>query len=670
MGAEPSPIEAGRPAQLSVLSPPMISVSGLGKHYGDQTLFENASVQFNAGERYGIVGANGCGKSTLLKIISREESASEGEVSIPKRVTLGILQQDHFEYEETRILDVVMMGNKALWQAMAEKEAILAGAEKSFDGERYSELEDIIIQGDGYTLEARAGEILEGLGIESEIHQQALSTLSGGFKLRVLLAQVLASDPDVLLLDEPTNHLDILSIRWLERFLDQFRGAALMVSHDHRFLDNVATVIVDIDYSTAKAYPGNYQAFIRSKVEERERREKENQKREAQIAEHRAFADRFRAKASKARQAQSKLKAIDRIQIESLPQTTRRYPHFRFKQRRPSGRQVLELSGITKSYGDKQVLEAVGLTVMRGERVAIIGPNGIGKSTLLKIAMGEAAQDSGTVEWGYETYPGYFAQDHKEQIGSHSQTIESWLGAFCPAQGIGYVKGQLAAVLFSGDESEKKLEALSGGEAARLIFARHVVENPNVLVLDEPTNHLDLESIESLVGALKGYDGSLIFVSHDRWFVSELATRIIEITRDGINDFPGTYEEYLARSGDDHLDSQAVLRQDRATKRKTKKTNTNDSKAQSGPPPGRQLKKVEASLSELTEKIAAAEAQIEVLNAKFCEEDYYKNTPPEEHAALEAEHRLLLEEVRVSMNNWESLEQEGDELREQVEASD
>jgi ATPase subunit of ABC transporter with duplicated ATPase domains len=625
-------------------------------------------MQFNAGERYGIVGANGCGKSTLLKIICRQETASEGEVSIPKRVSLGVLKQDHFEYEDTRILDVVMMGNKTLWEAMAEKESILAHAEESFDSERYAELEDIILQGDGYTLEPRAGEILEGLGIESEIHQQSLSTLSGGFKLRVLLAQVLASEPDVLLLDEPTNHLDILSIRWLERFLEQFRGAALMVSHDHRFLDNVATVIVDIDYSTAKAYPGNYQAFVRSKIEERERREKEIEKREAQISDHKAFVERFRAKATKARQAQSKLKAIDRIEIESLPQTTRRYPRFRFKQRRPSGRQVLDLSGINKSYGDKSVLEGVGLTVMRGERVAIIGPNGIGKSTLLKIAMGEATQDSGTVEWGYETYPGYFAQDHKEQVGTHGQTIESWLGSFCPAQGIGYVKGQLAAVLFSGDESEKKLEALSGGEAARLIFARHVVESPNVLVLDEPTNHLDLEAIEALVTALKGYDGSLVFVSHDRWFVSELATRIIEITREGINDFPGTYEEYLARSGDDHLDSQAVLRQARATKRKTKVNPGSDKKTTSGPSPTQQLKKVDAQLVELTEKIAVAEARIDALNALFCQENYYKNTPTEEDAALQAEQRMLTEEVRLFMIDWEALERQGEELREQTES--
>ena len=551
----------------------MISVSNLSKHFGDQVLFDDVSLQFNRGERYGIVGANGCGKSTLLTILSGEESASDGDVSIPRRCTVGVLKQDHFQYENDRILDVVMMGNAPLWQAMVEKERILANAENEFDGDRYAELEDIIMRGDGYGLEARAGQILEGIGIATEVHQQPLSTLSGGFKLRVLLAQVLASDPDVLLLDEPTNHLDILSIRWLEEFLQEFKGAALVVSHDHHFLDTVASVIVDVDYATIKAYPGNYEHFVRAKSEERDRREKEIAKREAEIADHKAFVERFRAKATKARQAQSKLKAIERITIDKLPESSRRYPRFRFQTRRPSGRQALELKGISKSYAGKPVLEDVSLNIQRGERVAIIGPNGIGKSTLLKIAMGEVSPDAGSVEWGYETYPGYVAQDHRAQIGEHGsprQTLEAWLSEYCPSEGIGFVKGQLAAVLFSGDETKKKLGALSGGEAARLMFARQAVEKPNVLLLDEPTNHLDLESIEALVKALTAYEGTLIFVAHDRWFVNELATRILAITPDGIDDFAGSYDEYLARSGEDHLDAEQVVRKARASKRTSK----------------------------------------------------------------------------------------------------
>ncbi|MFK7898216.1 MAG: ABC-F family ATP-binding cassette domain-containing protein [Myxococcota bacterium] len=545
----------------------MISLSNLSKYYGDRVLFENVSLQFNRGERYGIVGANGCGKSTLLKILTGEEGATDGDIAIPKRAVLGVLGQDHFQYEDTRILDVVMMGNAPLWAAMAEKEKILANAENDFDGDRYSELEDIILQADGYGLESRAGEILEGLGITTAVHEQNLSTLSGGFKLRVLLAQVLAAEPDALLLDEPTNHLDILSIRWLEQFLQTYRGAAILISHDHRFLDTVATHIVDVDYDTIKSYPGNYAHFIRAKREERDRREAEITKREGEIADKKAFVERFRAKASKARQAQSKLKQIEKIDIEALPESSRRYPKFKFDQRRPSGKQVIELEGISKSYGDKAVLSDVDLVIQRGERIAIIGPNGIGKSTLLKVMVGDTEADSGDVEWGYETHPGYVAQDHKDQIGAGRQSIEEWLGAYCPAQGIGFVKGHLATVLFSGDETKKKLEALSGGEAARLMFVRQTIEKPNVLILDEPTNHLDLEAIEALVAAVKAYEGTLIFVSHDRWFVNELATRIVEITPEGVRDFGGSYDEYIARAGEDHLNAEEVLKKARESKR-------------------------------------------------------------------------------------------------------
>jgi ATPase subunit of ABC transporter with duplicated ATPase domains len=549
----------------------MISIANLSKSFGGRTLFSGASMQFNRGERYGIVGANGSGKSTFLRILSGQDSASDGEVSIPKRAVVGVLEQDHFQYEDERILDVVMMGNEVVWTAMEEKEKILARASDHFDADRYAAVEDVILQGDGYGLEARAGEILEGLGISTLHHEQPLSTLSGGFKLRVLLAQVLASDPDVLLLDEPTNHLDILSIRWLEEFLQGYKGVALLISHDHRFLDTVATTIVDVDYGAIKAYPGNYADFVRAKREERDRKESEIAKREAEIAEHRAFVERFRSKATKARQAQSKLKMIDRIEIERLPESSRRYPRFRFQQRRPSGRQVVELKGIGKSYGEKKVLDGIDLVIQRGDRVALIGPNGIGKSTLLEVMMGEKQVDRGTVEWGYETHPGYVAQDHKAQLvaeaGAERQSLEDWLGGFCPGEPIGFVKGQLAAVLFSGDEGKKRLGALSGGEAARLLFARQAVAKPNVLVLDEPTNHLDLEAIEALVEAVRAYEGTLVFVSHDRWFVNELATRVVEITPEGVYDFQGTYDEYLARAGEDHLDAAEVLRRARESKR-------------------------------------------------------------------------------------------------------
>ena len=334
----------------------MIAVSDLGKSFGAQTLFEGVSIQFNPGNRYGLVGANGSGKSTLLRILSGEEAASSGIVSIPKKLRLGVLKQDHFRYEEMPILDVAMMGNQEVWEAMAEKERLLHD-DATFESDRYAHLEDIIMRYQGYSLEARAGEILEGLGIPTEVHRSPLSTLSGGFKLRVLLGQVLAADPGALLLDEPTNHLDIVSIRWLEKFLDAYKGLAIVISHDLRFLDNVCTHIADVDYETVTLYTGNYTAFEAAKEAERERKEAEIQKREKQIAGHQAFVDRFRAKATKARQAQSKIKLIEKIVIDKLPESSRRHPRFRFRQRRPSGRTALEIDSVGKAYGDNVVAE-------------------------------------------------------------------------------------------------------------------------------------------------------------------------------------------------------------------------------------------------------------------------------------------------------------------------
>ncbi|HEX2208728.1 MAG TPA: ABC-F family ATP-binding cassette domain-containing protein [Longimicrobium sp.] len=539
----------------------MISVSNLEKAFGDRVLFADASFQLNPGERYGIVGANGSGKTTLLNILSGDAEATKGMVSIPKSLRLGVLRQDQFLYEDQQILEVALMGHPELWKAMVAKEALLANAHVEFDVDRFSELEETVQRLDGYTAEARAATILEGLGLPTEVHRQPLSTLSGGFKLRVLLAQVLAGSPDVLLLDEPTNHLDILSIRWLEKFLQDFPGAVAVVSHDHRFLDNISTGILDVDYQTVTLYHGNYSDFLVQKVEDRERKEKEIEGRQKEIAHHQKFVDKFKAKASKARQAQSKVKMIERKveEMQELPGSSRRYPKFKFEQKRQSGREVLKIDGVTKSFGEKQVLPGVKLQLNRGDRLVIMGPNGIGKSTLLKILMGELKADAGQVEWGYETRPGYFAQDHHEQLADPDRTAEQWLWDFCPGSNRGFVRGALGAMLFSGDAAEKRLSALSGGEAARLVFSRLQLQQPNVLVLDEPTNHLDLESIEALVVALRSYEGTLILVSHDRWFVNQLATRIVEISPAGIRDYLGTYEEYVHACGDDHLDADTVV---------------------------------------------------------------------------------------------------------------
>jgi ATPase subunit of ABC transporter with duplicated ATPase domains len=627
----------------------MIAVSGLEKAYGTQTLFTGVAFQLTPGNRYGLVGANGSGKSTLLRILAGEEEPSGGTVSIPKRLRLGVLRQDHFRFEEVPILDTVLMGNDELWQAMAEKERILAHADKEFDAERYAELEDVVLHHDGYSVEAQAGEILEGLGIPAEVHRQPLSTLSGGFKLRVLLAQVLAAKPQVLLLDEPTNHLDILSIRWLEKFLQAFTGSAVIISHDHRFLDNVCSHILDVDYDTVTLYTGDYTAFVAGKQAERERKEKEQAKREKEITHHQAFVDRFRAKATKARQAQSKLRLIEKRQseLEPLAQSSRRYPSFRFPQRRPSGKEVLKLEGISKAYGDNRVLDDVSLTVRRGQRLAILGPNGIGKSSLLKIAMGDVTADSGEVEWGYETHPGYFAQDHREQLTSQEQSVEAFLWEACPGENVGVVRARLGQVLFSRDEVGKKLGSLSGGEAARLVFARLAVYEPNVLVLDEPTNHLDLEAIEALVEGLESYEGTLILVSHDRWFISELADHIVEITPEGLRTYDGSYEEYVAWCGDDHLDVEAVLKVKRE-KKKADRRKGGRSKRQ------RQLA---ARHARITEAIDEAEKRIREIDERFAGPGYLDRASESEVSGLESEQSRLREELERLMAEWEEAEE-------------
>jgi len=651
----------------------MISVSALSKEFGDHVLFEDVSFQLNPGERYGIVGANGSGKTTLLNILSGNAEASGGAVSIPKSARLGVLRQDHFLYENEEILKVALMGHPELWDVIVGREEVLANAHEYFDGDRFSTLEEAFQRLDGYAAESRAATILEGLGLPAEVHRKPLSTLSGGFKLRVLLAQTLAGNPDVLLLDEPTNHLDILSIRWLEKFLQSFAGPLAVISHDHRFLDNVSTSILDVDYQTVTLYKGNYTAFLEQKRSDRERREKEIEGRKKEIAHHQQFVDRFRAKASKARQAQSKLRMIEKKseELEELPGSSRRYPRFRFEQRRPSGKEVLRIDGIRKAYGERQVLHGVDLRVERGDRLVIMGPNGIGKSTLLRIVMSDVPADAGEVTWGYETRPGYFAQDHHEQITGPDRTVEQWLWDFCPGRDRGFVRGQLGLMLFSGSDGDKKISALSGGEAARLVFARLMLDQPNVLVLDEPTNHLDLESIEALVVSLRNYEGTLILVSHDRWFVGQLATRVVEISADGIRDFRGSYEEYVHALGDDHLDADTVVLKARREERERKGGGEGaaGNGGGSSPPshagkPVRAVRpvvnrqKLERQRDELTSRIEGAEARIAEIDGRFASSGFFAGTPSDEVRALERERAALGEQVESLMREWERIETE------------
>jgi ATPase subunit of ABC transporter with duplicated ATPase domains len=649
----------------------MISVSNLSREFGDRVLFEDVAFQLNPGQRYGLVGANGSGKTTLLNILAGDLEPTAGTVSIPRSLRLGVLRQDQFIYEEQPILGVTLMGNPELWEAMVEKEALLARAHEDFDADRFSELEETVQRHDGYTAEARAAAILEGLGLPAEVHRRPLSTLSGGFKLRVLLAQVLASAPDVLLLDEPTNHLDILSIRWLEKFLHDFAGPVVVISHDHRFLDNVCSHILDVDYQTVTLYHGDYSAFLESKKAERARREKEIEGRQKEIAHHQKFVDRFRAKASKARQAQSKLRMIEKKaeELEELPGSSRRYPKFRFAQRRPSGRDVLKVEGVRKAFGDNEVLHGVDLHVRRGDRLVILGPNGIGKSTLLKILVEELEAEAGTVEWGYEASPGYFAQDQRTALEGIDRTAEEWLWDFCPGKDRGFVRGQLGLMLFTGEDSEKRLTALSGGEAARLVFSRLALEQPNVMVLDEPTNHLDLESIEALVAGLQNYDGTLIVVSHDRWFVAQLATRVVEITADDIRDYPGTYEEYVHACGDDHLDADRVTLKTRREQARGKKKPAAGGNGKTDAAPRRRSADSEADQAarrarmeerrdQLTAEIDRAESRVAEIDATFCAPGFYDATPPDRVAELEGERTELQGRVEHLMAEWESVERQ------------
>ncbi|TVQ90599.1 MAG: ABC transporter ATP-binding protein [Deltaproteobacteria bacterium] len=550
---------------------PMLTATDVAMQFGGQTLFEDVNLQLDAGQRYGLVGANGSGKSTLLRLLCGDESSTQGSITCRKNARIGTLEQDHFQYDDVPILHVVMMGNEELWRAMVEKEKVLAEAETYFDEDRYSQLEDIVLRFDGYAYEARAGEILEGLGVPVAVHEQPLRTLSGGFKLRVLLAKVLASEPDIIFLDEPTNHLDILAVKWLEDFLASFRGLAVIVSHDRRFLDAACTHILDVDYERVMVYKGNYTAFEAQKEEERTRQEAEIDKRQQEIDDHKAFIARFSAKATKARQANSRKKQLEKIEITQLPRTSRRHPHLAFHPRRHSGRVVVEARDLGKRYGDKLVLDGIDIEVIRGEKVAIIGPNGIGKSTLLKILMGEVQPDQGEVAWGYETHVGYAPQDHTEALGDPTGTVMTSLWETIPDEGQGGVIGRLAAVLFTREDCDKPVQHLSGGEGMRLLFAKIAASEPNVLVMDEPTNHLDLEGIESLAKALRSYEGTLILVSHDRWLVEQVATRIVEISPSGVRDFKGSYQDFVRYTERDHLDVDAVVATERAGKRQRKR---------------------------------------------------------------------------------------------------
>ncbi len=559
----------------------MIVLDKVTKRFGPKILFENVSMQFDPGKRYGLTGANGAGKSTLLKMLEGNEDTDTGAITIPGNLRLGVLKQNHFEYEQERILDTVIMGNKPLWDAMQEKERLLAGEVTDEVGIRLGELEGVIAEENGYMAESEAAELLVGLGIPADKHESKMNSLAAGYKLRVLIAQVLYGKPDVLLLDEPTNHLDLESIRWLEHFLiDEFKGTLVVVSHDRHFLNSVATHIADVDYQTITVYTGNYADFVDAKYENNQRAAAQAATAKKKVAELQEFVQRFGSHASKSKQAQSRVKQIEKLQEQIEAKGPKRSslvrPFIRFEFEKPSGRDVVRMENFAKTFVDEKGKEVVvyknaSVNVNRGDKIAVTGPNGVGKSTLLKLMIGgftgldedtktdSLKADSGEIRWGHDTSVGYFAQDTHEALNRTAAGMNAfqWLYQWDKLRPQEEIRGTLGKLLFSGEAGLKQASTMSGGECARLLLAKLVLLRHNVLVLDEPTNHLDIESIEGLLDGLMGFKGTVVFVSHDRHFVSELATRVIELRPRGENqgaeivDFGGTYEEFLEREGRD-----------------------------------------------------------------------------------------------------------------------
>ncbi len=527
---------------------PTIQVTNVTKAYGGKKLFEDVNVVFSEGKRYGLTGPNGAGKSTFMKILSGDLEPDTGMISRPKRTS--VLRQDQFAYEDQRGIDVVLQGNKSLWSVLQEKEALIHLPNLTEEqGLRLGELEVTIAEEDGYTAESDAGELLDGLGVPAEDHYRKMREVAGGLKLRVLLAQALFGKPHALLLDEPTNNLDLDSIRWLEKFLTSYEGVLIVISHDRHFLNAVCTNIADIDYNAIITYVGGYDEMVLMKGQVRNRIESQNQEKQKKIAQLQDFIARFSA-GTRASQVQSRKKQIEKLQLDHLKRSNIERPFIQFTQKRPSGKQTLTVEGLTKRWPERVVCENFETLITRGEKVGIIGRNGVGKTTLCRMLVGELAPDEGKVIWGHEASVGYLAQDHRESI-PNGTTAAEWLHSFDPQAHNEEIRGLLGKMLFKGEEGMKPTQALSGGEAVRLIFSKLMLTKDNVLVLDEPTNHLDLESILSLQDALQKYEGTVFVVSHDRNLISEVCDRLFAFTPDGLIDFKGTYDEFLEKHGDD-----------------------------------------------------------------------------------------------------------------------
>ena len=541
----------------------MLVASNVTIQFGVKPLFDNVSVKFGEGNRYGLIGANGSGKTTFMKILAGVLESSAGNVSLDPGERMAYLKQDQFGYESVRVLDVVMMGHAEMWACMSERDAIYANPEATEDDYmRAAELESHFAEYDGYTAESRAGELLLGAGIPIEKHNGPMSEVAPGWKLRVLLVQALFANPDILLLDEPTNNLDINTIRWLEDILNERESTMIIISHDRHFLNQVCTHMADLDYGTIKVYGGNYDDFMEASTVARERQVSANAKAKERVADLQGFVRRFSANKSKARQATSRLKLIEKIKPEDIKPSSRQYPwiRFDFDDKEKLHRLACEIENLGFGYEPKvPIIKSLSMSIEAGDKVAIIGENGVGKTTLLRLLAGEKLGGltplGGHVKWAEKARPGVFAQDHAADFAANTPLTEwivQWVreGGYDGGDVETLVRGTLGRLLFSGDEAKKPVNVISGGEQGRMLFGKLMLLRNNVLLMDEPTNHLDMESIESLNSALEKYTGTLIFVSHDREFVSSLATRIIDIKPDrSIVDYRGSYEEYLSSQG-------------------------------------------------------------------------------------------------------------------------
>lgn len=515
--------------------------------FGAKPLFENISVKFGGGNRYGLIGANGCGKTTFMKILDGSLAPSSGNVSITPNERVGKLHQDQFAFEQYSVIDTVIMGHSTLWEIKQERERIYSLAEMSDeDGMKVADLEIQFAELDGYSAESRAGDLLMSAGIEEALHLGPMSEVAPGWKLRVLLAQALFADPDILLLDEPTNNLDINTIRWLEGVLNDRKSTMVIISHDRHFLNAVCTHMADMDFGELRVYPGSYDDFMIASTAVRERAQSQNAKKKAQIADLQQFVSRFSANASKAKQATSRAKKIDKIKLEDIKPSSRVSPFVRFSQTKKLHRQALILEEVGHGYDAKELFTDANVILEAGSKLAVIGENGTGKTTFLRCLVDELSANHGTIKWSENATLGYCPQDSTAEF-NNDLTLFDWMSQWRkPKHDDEIVRGTLGRLLFSSDDFKKKVKVCSGGEKNRLLFGKLMMAETNVLIMDEPTNHLDMEAIEALNLALEHYEGTLIFVSHDREFVSSLATRVIEISDHQIIDFQGSYEEYLA----------------------------------------------------------------------------------------------------------------------------